>query len=176
MDSDKLELFISEKDIQNKVSELAGQISADYKGKVPLVICVLKGAFIFLSDLVRNLSIDAEIDFIRISSYGNSSASSGRIKLLKDVECGIEGKNIIVVEDIIDTGLSAKYLRELLLKRRPASLEFAALLIKNEICKLDFDVKYKGFDIPDKFVVGYGLDYAQKYRQLKEVYILENQK
>lgn len=174
----KLKRYISASRIQKRVKKLAGKISKDYKarsanGRVPVLIGVLNGSFIFFSDLARAIKLDIEIDFIKLSSYGESKISSGQVKLLKELNCAIEGKDIIVVEDIVDSGVSLRYIRDLILKNNPASLEFAALLYKKDAGNIDFDVKYIGFKIPNKFVVGYGLDFAQKYRNLKEIYILK---
>jgi hypoxanthine phosphoribosyltransferase len=169
---EKLKLFISSREIQKKVKKLARKISSDYKEKVPILIGVLNGSFIFISDLVRELKIDIEIDFLKLSSYGDTKISSGEVILLKDLNCQIEGRDILVVEDIIDSGLSVKYIRDLILSHNPATLEFVSLLLKKDLKKLDFDIKYVGCRIPNKFVVGYGLDYAQKYRNLKQIYTL----
>lgn len=169
-----LKPYISKTKIGQRVKFIARQIDKDYKGKVPIFIGVLNGSFIFISDLVRELKVDTEIDFLKLSSYGDSKISSGEVKLLKDLNCTIEGRDIIVVEDIIDSGLSIKYIRDLILAHEPASLEFASLLLKKGLSNLDFDIKYVGFKIPNEFVVGYGLDFAQKYRNLKEICILKN--
>jgi hypoxanthine phosphoribosyltransferase len=170
---DKLKTYISEARIQKRVKKLARKISKDYKGRVPILIGVLNGSFILVSDLSREITVDLEIDFIKLSSYGDSKISSGEVKMLKELNCAIEGRDIIVVEDIVDSGLSVKFIRDLILSRKPASLEFVTLLFKKNLSNLDFEVKYIGFKIPNKFVVGYGLDYAQKYRNLKEIFILK---
>ena len=173
-----LKPYISRTKISKRVKELASRISRDYSRKnrsgAPIFIGVLNGSFIFISDLVRELKIDIEIDFLKLSSYGDTKISSGEVKMLKDLNCTIEGRDIIVIEDIVDSGLSLKYIRDLILSHNPASLEFAALLYKKGLSGLDFDVKYIGFKIPNKFVVGYGLDFAQKYRNLKDIFILKN--
>lgn len=171
---DNLKLYIDKKRIDNRLKVLAKAISKDYKGRAPIFIGVLNGSFIFLSDLVRKVKLDTEIDFLKLSSYGDSKISSGDIRLLKDLNCTIENRDIIVVEDIVDSGLSVKYIRDLISYHKPASLEFATLLFKKGLSNLDFDIKYIGFKIPNKFVVGYGLDFAQKYRNLKQIYILKN--
>lgn len=172
---DKLKTYISEARIQKRIKALARKISKDYKGKIPILIGVLNGSYILIGDLSREITVDLEIDFIKLSSYGDSKISSGEVKMLKSLNCPVEGRDIIVIEDIVDSGLSVKYIRDLILSQNPASLEFVTLLHKTDVSKLDFEIKYVGFDIPNKFVVGYGLDYAQKYRNLKEVYILEQQ-
>jgi hypoxanthine phosphoribosyltransferase len=170
---EKLKTYISEARIQKRVKKLARRISKDYKGRVPILIGVLNGSFILISDLSREIKVDLEIDFIKLSSYGDSKISSGEVTMLKELNCPIEGRDIIVVEDIVDSGLSLKFIRDLILSQKPASLEFVTLLFKKNLSNLDFEVKYIGFKIKNKFVVGYGLDYAQKYRNLKEIYILK---
>jgi len=172
--SGNLKPFITSEEIQARVKVLAAQISRDYAGKIPVFIGVLNGSFIFISDLVREVSVDVEIDFLKLSSYGDSKISSGEVKLLKDLNCQIDGRDIIIVEDIVDSGLSIKYIRDLVLSHNPSSLEFCTLLMKKGLSNLSFDIKYTGFEIENKFVVGYGLDYAQKYRNLKEICILES--
>jgi hypoxanthine phosphoribosyltransferase len=170
----KLKVYISSKQIKKKVTELAKKIRNDYKDKDPIIIGVLNGSFIFIADLVRELGIDIEIDFLKLSSYGDSKISSGSVTLLKDLNSSIEKRHVIVIEDIVDSGLSINYIRNLILLRNPASLEIATLLFKKGISNLDFKIKYIGFRINNEFVVGYGLDYAQKYRNLKSVHILKN--
>ncbi|HRJ86842.1 MAG TPA: hypoxanthine phosphoribosyltransferase [Ignavibacteria bacterium] len=172
--SGNLKPFITSEEIQARIKVLAAQISRDYAGKIPVFIGVLNGSFIFISDLVREVSVDVEIDFLKLSSYGDSKISSGEVKLLKDLNCQIDGRDIIIVEDIVDSGLSIKYIRDLVLSHNPSSLEFCTLLMKKGLSNLSFDIKYTGFEIENKFVVGYGLDYAQKYRNLKEICILES--
>jgi len=166
--------YIDRTTINKRVRELADRITRDYKGKVPIFIGVLNGAFVFMSDLVRQVKLDTEIDFLKLSSYGDNKISSGNVRLLKDLNCPIADRDIIVVEDIIDSGLSIKYIRDLIAAHKPNSLEFASFLFKKGLSNLDFKIKYVGFKIPNKFVVGYGLDYAQKYRNLKSLYILKN--
>lgn len=152
---------------------IARKIDRDYKGRKPIFIGVLNGSFILIADLVREVKVDCEIDFVKLSSYGDEKISSGKVSLLKDLNCEIEGRDIIVVEDIIDSGLSANFIRKLILQKKPASLRFVTLLYKKDICRLDFEIDYIGFKIPNEFVVGYGLDYAQKYRNLKAVFVLQ---
>ena len=160
--------------IKKRVAGLAKKISYDYKNKVPIFIGVLNGSFIFMSDLLREIKLETEVDFLKLSSYGDMKISTGNVRLLKDVDCNIAERDVIVVEDIIDSGLSANFIRELILNHNPDSLEFVTLLYKKEISKVGFSVKYVGFKIPNKFVVGYGLDYAQKYRNLKSIYVLNS--
>lgn len=175
MKDDIKEVLISKGDIELKLKEMGKEISKDYEGKNLLLIGVLKGAFIFLADLMRNIDIPVEVDFMAVSSYGDSTESSGVVRILKDLEATIEGKDILVVEDIIDTGLTLSYLIQNLESRGAKSVSVCTLLDKPERRKADVDLKYKGFDIPDKFIVGYGLDYAQKYRNLDEIYVLKEE-
>lgn len=168
----KLNLYIDQSQITERVKEIASEINQEYAGKTPIFIGILNGAFVFLSDLIREIKIDCEIDFLKLSSYGDSKISTGDITLLKELNCEIEGKDIIIVEDIIDSGLSIKYMKALIEKNNPNSLRIVTLLYKEETAKLDFKIDYIGFKIDNKFVVGYGLDYAQKYRNLKSIYML----
>jgi len=165
----KFEMLISEVEIKKRVRELANQISEDYEGKVPIFIGILNGSFIFLSDLFREMSIDAEVDFIKISSYAEETKSSGTVRLLKDISCDITERDIIVVEDIIDSGLTIKFLKNRLQQSDAYSVKFVSLLIKESI-KINFPIDYIGFKIPDRYVVGYGLDLAQRMRNLKSIY------
>ena len=164
--------FIKESSIKDKVKELAQRLNRDYEGKTPIFIGILNGSFIFLSDLIREINVDCEIDFMKLSSYGDNQISSGNIKILKELNCQIEGRDIILVEDIIDSGLSIKYMRTLVEKENPKSLKIVALLFKKNVSNLDFEIDYVGFEIENEFVVGYGLDHAQKYRNLKGIYVL----
>jgi len=160
--------------IQERIREMAESISRDYKDSVPIMIGVLNGSFIFFADLIREMSIYAEVDFIKISSYANETMTSGTVRLLKDISCDITGRDVIIVEDIIDSGLSINFLKKRLEGSETKSVRFASLLIK-EYTKLDFDIDYVGFTIPDKYVVGYGLDLAQKMRNLKSIYYLNQE-
>lgn len=165
-------VLISKKELDKQVEELGSRISKDYEGKELVIIGVLKGGFIFLADLARKITIPVDIDFISVSSYGDSSKSSGVVKIIKDVDINISGKHVLIIEDIIDTGLTLNHLVELLKTRGPLSVEICAALDKPSRRKAEVHVKYKGIEIPDEFVVGYGLDYAGKYRNLPEVCIL----
>jgi len=167
-----LKPFISESSIKDKVKELAQRINRDYEGKTPIFIGILNGSFIFLSDLIREISVDCEIDFMKLSSYGDDKISSGQITILKELNCQIEGRDIVLVEDIIDSGLSIKFMRTMVEKEKPKSLKIVALLFKKNVSNLDFEIDYVGFEIENEFVVGYGLDHAQKYRNLKGIYVL----
>ena len=168
-----LKTLIRRSAIQKRVREVARQITKDFKGERLHLVGVLKGACIFLSDLVREIDLEVSLDFIAVSSYGKNKQSSGQVRVNKDLDSSIEGLNVILVEDILDTGLTLSYLRRVLLQRRPHILKIAALLDKpsRRIIK-DIKADYVGFQIPNKFVVGYGLDYAERYRNLKDVCIL----
>jgi hypoxanthine phosphoribosyltransferase len=172
--NDDPEVLISEDAIQSRVMELAEQISADYDKADDLVMVgVLKGSFIFLADLSRRLSIPRTIEFIAVSSYGNASVSSGAVRLVMDVRGNIEGKHVLIVEDIVDTGHTLKYLIGMLKSHRPASVKTAALVRKAESAEVDVDVDYLGFDIGDEWVVGYGLDFAEQNRTLPYIGIVK---
>jgi hypoxanthine phosphoribosyltransferase len=172
---DTFEPFITEVQIRNRIHELAAQINADYAGRVPIFIGVLNGSFIFLSDLIREVTVDCEIDFFKLSSYGDAKISSGQVTLLKDLNCQVTGRDIIVVEDIVDSGLSIAFIKKIIEKENPTSLKLVSLLLKKGVPKIDFPVDYVGFEIPPDFVIGYGLDYAQKVRNLKSIYRLTPQ-
>lgn len=171
---DRFVLFLSEEKIQRRVKQLAKQISKDYKGKVPIFIGILNGSFIFMSDLIRHVMIDCEIDFLKLSSYGDAKISSGNVKLLKELNCQVEGRDIIIVEDIVDSGLSIDFMEKLILPQKPKSLKVVSLLYKKEAIKIDVKIDYIGFKIPSYFVIGYGLDYAQKVRNLRAIYRLDD--
>ena len=173
MKKENRKVLLDDEAIARRVAELAEQISADYEGEKVLLICVLKGAVIFTSDLMRRLKIPVEIDFIAVSSYGSDTASSGVVRILKDLESSIQGKDVVIVEDIVDTGLTLNYLRKNLLSRQPRSLKVVTLLDKPARRRVEFTPDYCGFEIPDHFVVGYGLDFNENYRQLAGIYILD---
>lgn len=163
----------TEEQIAARVNSLGAQISLDYQGLDLLLVGVLRGVAVFMGDLVRAITVPMEVDFIAISSYGSSTRSSGVVRILKDLDENVTGRHVLVIEDIIDTGLTLSYLMRTLLERRPASLEICTLLDKPARRLVDVPVKYSGFTIPDKFVVGYGLDYAQKYRNLPFIGVLK---
>ena len=167
-----MQVFLSADRIQERVRALAGEIRRDHPDGVHLV-CVLKGAFMFLSDLARALEGNATLDFMALSSYGSSTQSSGQVQLLKDLDSGLEGRDVVIVEDIVDTGLTLSYLQDILRARAPRHLRTACLLSKPSRRKVDVKVEYVGFTIEDKFVVGYGLDYAEKYRNLPYIGVIE---
>ncbi len=166
------EVLIEEDALQRRVNELGDEISSDYAGRDLLLVGVLKGAVFFMSDLMRRLTIPCEIDFMAISSYGAGTDSSGVVRILKDLDINIEGREVLVVEDIIDSGLTLSYLIRNLEARQPASLEICALLTKPSRREIDVPVRYVGFEIPNRFVVGYGLDFAERYRNLPYVGVL----
>ena len=166
-------VIISEEQIDERVRELGAEISRDYEGETVLLVAVLRGAAIFLADLSRAISVPVELDFMAVSSYGSSTKSSGVVRILKDLDEQIEGRHVIVVEDILDTGLTLKYLLKNLASRKPASLEVVTLLNKEGKQRVPISCKYSGFSVPDVFVVGYGLDFAERYRNLPYVGVLK---
>ena len=172
---EKPKVIIPRDDIAEKVAELAALIRKDYKGKNPLVIGILKGSFVFMSDLVRAMNIPVEIDFVRLASYGAGTESSGKIKLVKDVETPIKDRHVLVVEDIVDRGLTVRFLLDYLSFRKPSSLKLCALFDKPSRRKVEVPIDYVGFTVPDEFVVGYGLDLDEKFRYLPDLCILEEQ-
>lgn len=174
MDSGIDRTLISKEAISVRTGELAEQITRDYRDRELVMVGVLKGAFVFLADLVRRVELPVEIDFVAVSSYGSDTESSGVVRIVKDLDLEIEGKHVILVEDIVDTGLTLKYLTGMLRERGPASVEVCALLNKPDARKVEIEVKYSGFDVPPFFVVGYGLDFAEKYRHLPYVGVLKD--
>jgi hypoxanthine phosphoribosyltransferase len=173
MDVQKKKVLYSREEIGDKVSKLAGAISEDYRGKEVVLIGVLKGAFIFMADLIRCLKIPCVVDFIRVASYGSGSVSSGQVVIRKDIETDIEGKDVLIVEDIIDTGITLRFLVEKLKERKPRSLKVCAFLDKRARRKVEFEADYVGFTMEDGFVVGYGLDFNEMSRFHPEVYVVE---
>jgi hypoxanthine phosphoribosyltransferase len=166
-------VLLASEDIQAKVRELGERITQDYGEEKLLLVGILRGAVVFLSDLMRHLELPCEIDFMDISSYGTGTQTSGVVRILKDLEEDITGRHVLIIEDIIDTGLTLSYLRRMLLQRGPASLEICALLSKPSRRQVDLSVKYLGFEVPDEFVVGYGLDFAGAYRNLPHICVLK---
>jgi hypoxanthine phosphoribosyltransferase len=167
------ETLVSSDDLQRRVAELGREISRDYQGRDLFMIGVLKGAVLFLADLMRNIEAPCEIDFMAVSSYGSQTDSSGVVRILKDLDAPIEGRHVLIVEDIIDSGLTLQYLMRNLKARNPASLEVCALLTKPERLRVDLSPRYVGFEIPNRFAIGYGLDHAQRYRNLGYVAALD---
>lgn len=173
MQNDILEVLYDEEQIRTKVKELGEMLSQDFGGRNPLVICVLKGAFIFMADLVKEITVPLEIDFMAVSSYGQSTKSSGVVKIIKDLDVSVEGRDVLIVEDIIDSGLTLSYLIDVLERRNAKSVTVVTLFDKPGRRTVDLEADYKGFTLPDEFVVGYGLDYAEKYRNLPYIGILK---
>jgi hypoxanthine phosphoribosyltransferase len=167
------EILVPAEDLERRVSELAAEISRDYAGKDLILIGVLKGAVFFLSDLMRQLTVPCEVDFMAVASYGSATKSSGVVRILKDLDAAIEGRDVLIVEDIVDSGLTLQYLLRNLAGRSPRSLEVCALLMKPERRKVELETRYVGFEIPDRFAIGYGLDHAEHYRNLPYVAALE---
>ncbi|GFR38427.1 hypothetical protein PRECH8_17230 [Insulibacter thermoxylanivorax] len=173
MHNDIQEILYTEEQIQDKIRELGEKISSEYAGRNPLVICVLKGAYMFMADLTKRITIPIEVDFMAISSYGQSTKSSGVVKILKDLDVPVEGRDVIIAEDIVDSGLTLSYLIDVLERRNAKSVSVVALFDKPAGRKVDLQADYIGFTLPDAFVVGYGLDYAEKYRNLPYIGILK---
>ena len=168
------EILVQQDDLEHRVRALGEQISADYAGRSLLLVGVLKGAMFFLSDLMRRLEVPCEVDFMAVASYGSSTDSSGVVRILKDLDVSIEGRDVMIVEDIVDSGLTLSYLLRTLNARGPTSLEVCALLTKPERRKVDLPIRYVGFEIPNRFVIGYGLDHAERFRNLPYVAVLDD--
>ena len=173
MQQDVLRVLLSEEEIRAKCKEMGARISQEYKGKNLMLVTVLKGAVVFLADLMRAIDVPAEIDFMVVSSYGSGVKSSGVVKIVKDLDVPLAGKDLLIVEDILDSGLTLSYIKELLASRGPASIKLATLLDKPSRRKVDLVADYIGFSVPDEFVIGYGLDYDEKYRNLPYIGILK---
>jgi hypoxanthine phosphoribosyltransferase len=172
-DSQVGEILVQRDELEHRVRELAEEVSRDYADRELLLVGVLKGAVFFLSDLMRHLDVDCEVDFMAVSSYGSSTDSSGVVRILKDLDVSIEGRHVLIVEDIVDSGLTLSYLLRTLRARNPASLEVCALLTKPERRKVELPIRYVGFEIPNRFAIGYGLDHAERFRNLPFVAVLE---
>ncbi|HVT77334.1 MAG TPA: hypoxanthine phosphoribosyltransferase [Acidimicrobiales bacterium] len=166
-------VVVSEEQLQNRIRELGKAIAADYEGRPPLLVGVLKGAFVFMADLARAIDLPVEFDFMAVASYGAATKSSGVVRIVKDLDADLTNRHVLVVEDIVDSGLTLAFLKRNLLARNPASLEVCALLVKDGLQRDDLDLKYVGFTIPPDFVIGYGLDAAEKYRNLPYIGVLE---
>jgi hypoxanthine phosphoribosyltransferase len=167
------ETLVSSEDLQKRVAELGRQISEEYAGRDLFMVGVLKGAVLFLADLMRSISVPCEVDFMAVSSYGSQTDSSGVVRIMKDLDAPIEGRHVLIIEDIIDSGLTLQYLMRNLNARNPASLEVCSLLTKPERLRVDLSPRYVGFEIPDRFAIGYGLDHVQRYRNLSYVAALK---
>jgi hypoxanthine phosphoribosyltransferase len=167
------EILVQRDELEHRVRELAEEVSRDYADRELLLVGVLKGAVFFLSDLMRHLRVDCEVDFMAVSSYGSATDSSGVVRILKDLDISIEGRHVLIVEDIVDSGLTLSYLLRTLKARDPASLEVCALLTKPERRKVELPIRYVGFEIPNRFAIGYGLDHAERFRNLPFVAVLE---
>jgi hypoxanthine phosphoribosyltransferase len=167
------EILVQRDELEHRVRELAEEVSRDYADRDLLLVGVLKGAVFFLSDLMRHMELDCEVDFMAVSSYGSSTDSSGVVRILKDLDISIEGRHVLIVEDIVDSGLTLSYLLRTLRARNPASLEVCALLTKPERRKVELPIRYVGFEIPNRFAIGYGLDHAERFRNLPFVAVLE---
>lgn len=172
-EGNRYKILLTGDEIREKVKELGKRISNDYRGKCPILIGVLNGSFIFCADLFREIDIDCEVDFIKISSYGSAMETTSVVKLLKDIDAHLEGRHVLVVEDIVDSGYSIRFLRNRMSKAKPKTLKFVSLLVKEGGAKIPYDIHYIGFKIPNQFVVGYGLDFAQRFRNLSSVYVME---
>ena len=175
MNNDIKEVLYSEDQLKDKIRQMGAKVSNDYSGRELILIGILKGSVIFMSDLLKEISIPCKMDFMAVSSYGSSTQSSGVVRILKDLDFEIQGKDVLIVEDIIDSGVTLKYLMKYLSARKPNSLEIICLLNKPDRRKVDIDVKYLGYDVPDYFLVGFGLDFAEKYRNLPYVGILKEE-
>jgi hypoxanthine phosphoribosyltransferase len=164
-------VVVSEADLRRRVSELGAEIAADYADRPPLLVGVLKGAFVFMSDLAREIRLPVEVDVMAVASYGTGTSTSGVVRIVKDLDTDLTGRHVLIVEDIVDSGLTLSYLRRNLLARQPASLEVCALLVKEGRQRADLDLRYVGFRIPADFVVGYGLDVAERFRNLRDLHV-----
>jgi hypoxanthine phosphoribosyltransferase len=170
----QLKILISRDEIAEAVTRLASEITRDYQGKQPLLIGILKGSFVFMADLIRRLDLPLEVEFIKLSSYGSARESSGKVRVVQGLKTRIKGRDILVVEDIVDTGITTSFLLDYLKKKKPASLKLCALTDKPSRHKVPVSIDYLGFTVPDKFIVGYGIDFDEKFRNLPDIYALED--
>jgi hypoxanthine phosphoribosyltransferase len=170
----QLKILISRDKIAKAVDRLAREISRDYQGRQPLLVGILKGSFVFMADLVRRLDLPLELDFVRLSSYGSAKESSGKVRASLGLQTRIKGRDVLVVEDIVDTGITVSFLLDYLMKKKPASLKFCALADKPSRRRVPVSIDYLGFAVPDKFVVGYGLDCDERFRNLPDIYVMED--
>jgi len=176
MKNDLEKILFDEETLHSKIKELGQKITKDYQGKNPIMICILRGAVLFLSDLIKNIDEPVEIDFLSLSSYGDSTKSSGIVRIRKDIDSNIQNRHVIVVEDIVDSGLTLQYIHDYLMKHKPISVKTCVLLDKPEAHQIEMNLDYVGFEVGNEFVVGYGLDYAEKYRNLPYIGILKKEK
>jgi hypoxanthine phosphoribosyltransferase len=177
LDNAVYRLYLSEEEIQRRIAELGKTITNDFRGKIPVFVGVLNGSFLFFADLLKHIEIDCEVDFIKLSSYGNEMETSGTVVIKKDFSADLEGRHIILVEDIVDSGLSLQFLRRYIARHNPLSINFVTLLKKKGTARVPVEIDYTGFEIEDKFVIGYGLDYAQLKRNLRNIYqVIEEKK
>ncbi len=172
----KLRVLIDREEISKTVARLAFEINRDYRGKEPLLIGLLKGSFVFMADLIRHLDLPVEIDFVTVSSYGSAKETSGKVKMVQGLRTPIRGRDVLVVEDIVDTGLSMSFLLAYLGKKKPASLKLCALTHKPSRCRVPVSIDYLGLTVPDEFIVGYGLDFNERFRHLPDICVLESEK
>ena len=173
MEKDILKVLVTEEELKTRIAELGEELYKRYEGHRPLFLGVLKGSFVFMADLMRAVTIPCSIDFLSVSSYGNGTASSGEVRILKDLDCSLEGKDLLIVEDILDSGMTLSFLLKTLSARNPASIRLCTFLDKPERRRVDIRPDYVGAEVPDKFIVGYGLDYAEKYRNLPYIGVLK---
>ena len=176
VDNDRFVLYLTEEKIQARVKQLGEQLGDEYDGRIPIFIGVLNGAFVFMADLIRNVNIDCEIDFMKLSSYGDAKISSGNVRMLKELNCQVGGRDVVIVEDIVDSGLSVDFIIKLIKKENPRSFKVISLLHKRDAVKIHVPIDYVGFSIPNYFVIGYGLDYSQKARNLRAIYRLADER
>ena len=174
MAQSQVKILISREEIAKAVTRLASEIRRDYQGKQPLLIGVLKGSFVFMADLIRQLDLPLELDFVRLSSYGAGKETSGKVKVVQPLKTAVKGRDVLVIEDIVDTGITISFLLDYLRKKKPASLKLCALTDKPSHRKIQVSIDYLGFTLPDKFIVGYGLDFAEKFRYLPDICFLED--
>jgi hypoxanthine phosphoribosyltransferase len=170
----QLKILISRDEIAKAINRLACEIQRDYQGKQPLLIGVLKGSFVFMADLIRQLDLPPELDFVRLSSYGSARESSGKVRVVQGVKTSIKGRDVLVVEDIVDTGITISFLLDYLKKKKPASLKLCTLTDKPSRHRVPVSINYLGFTVPNKFIVGYGLDYDERFRNLPDIYVIED--
>ena len=172
----KLRVLISREEISQTIARLAFEIERDYQGKEPLLIGILKGSFVFMADLIRHLDLPVEIDFVKLSSYGAAKESSGKVKMVQGLRTPVKGRDVLVIEDIVDTGISISFLLNYLGKRKPASLKLCALTHKPSRCRVPVTIDYLGLTVPDEFIVGYGIDFDEKFRHLPDICVLEDER